>query len=282
MYQSGSDQENRSYSKHVKPRDFNLKNMSQRRWGNWDISKSRKAPATSKLQEFLVYEPDFEGSGNHIRAAQWKLKKKKKIYIDTVTSWRQREREIAKLSPSPIPISTLCCIPKQILQAVRAEQGQVRNKYAEGCKHTIHLIWLSCARLLSVITSTSYILEQHVPKYHLPFMVCCCWCLVAKLCLTPLQPHGLSPARLLCPWEFPGKNTGVSYHFLLHTPKSRVDISSIFLWMCLAYCRCLRYLLKSSSLLELGRPSIYPAMASFWLYIWAIASWGQQPHLFYS
>ena len=24
-----------------------------------------------------------------------------------------------------------------------------------------------------------------------------------------LQPHGLQPARLLCPWGFPGKNSGV-------------------------------------------------------------------------
>ena len=23
-----------------------------------------------------------------------------------------------------------------------------------------------------------------------------------------LQPNGLQPARLLCPWKFPGKNTG--------------------------------------------------------------------------
>ena len=30
-----------------------------------------------------------------------------------------------------------------------------------------------------------------------------------------LWPHGLKPARLLCPWIFPGKNTGVGYHFLL-------------------------------------------------------------------
>ena len=34
-------------------------------------------------------------------------------------------------------------------------------------------------------------------------------------CLTLLQPHGLQPARLLCPWDFPGKNTGVGCHFLL-------------------------------------------------------------------
>ena len=30
-----------------------------------------------------------------------------------------------------------------------------------------------------------------------------------------LQPRGLYPARLLCPWGSPGKNTGVGCHFLL-------------------------------------------------------------------
>ena len=30
-----------------------------------------------------------------------------------------------------------------------------------------------------------------------------------------LRPHGLQAARLLCPWDFPGKNTGMGCHFLL-------------------------------------------------------------------
>ena len=30
-----------------------------------------------------------------------------------------------------------------------------------------------------------------------------------------LQPHGLQPTRLLCPWDFPGKNTEVGRHSLL-------------------------------------------------------------------
>ena len=30
-----------------------------------------------------------------------------------------------------------------------------------------------------------------------------------------LQPHGLYPTRLLCPWDSPGKNTGVDFHALL-------------------------------------------------------------------
>ena len=29
-------------------------------------------------------------------------------------------------------------------------------------------------------------------------------------------PHGLQPIRLLCPWDFPGKGTGVGCHCLLH------------------------------------------------------------------
>ena len=37
---------------------------------------------------------------------------------------------------------------------------------------------------------------------------------VAQSCLT-VQPQGLYPARLLCPWHPPGKNTGVGCHFLL-------------------------------------------------------------------
>ena len=30
-----------------------------------------------------------------------------------------------------------------------------------------------------------------------------------------LRSHGLQSTRLLCPWDFPGKSTGVGYHFLL-------------------------------------------------------------------
>ena len=38
--------------------------------------------------------------------------------------------------------------------------------------------------------------------------------LVTQLCST-LWPHGLQSARLLCPWDSPGKNTGVGCHSLL-------------------------------------------------------------------
>ena len=34
-------------------------------------------------------------------------------------------------------------------------------------------------------------------------------------CIWLLQPYGLWSSRLLCPWDSPGKNTGVGCHFLL-------------------------------------------------------------------
>ena len=43
----------------------------------------------------------------------------------------------------------------------------------------------------------------------------CRMCSVTQMCPTLLQTHELQPTRLLCPWDFPGKNTGVGCHALL-------------------------------------------------------------------
>ena len=45
-----------------------------------------------------------------------------------------------------------------------------------------------------------------------------------------LQPHGLPPTKLLCPWDFPGANTRVDCHFLLRgsfPPSDQTHISYI-------------------------------------------------------
>ena len=42
-----------------------------------------------------------------------------------------------------------------------------------------------------------------------------CFCSVALVMSDSLQPYGLYPARFLCPWDSPGKNTGVGGHTLL-------------------------------------------------------------------
>ena len=46
--------------------------------------------------------------------------------------------------------------------------------------------------------------------------------------------HGLQPARFLCPWNFPGKNTGVGCYFLLKeifpTQGSNSHLLHLLLW----------------------------------------------------
>ena len=39
----------------------------------------------------------------------------------------------------------------------------------------------------------------------------CVLCLFTQSC----PAHGLEPSRLVCPWDSPGKNTGLGCHFLL-------------------------------------------------------------------
>ena len=62
---------------------------------------------------------------------------------------------------------------------------------------------------------------------HAGFSVCVLSYPVAS---NSLRPHGLQPARLLCPWDFLGKNTGVVCHFLLQTlPDPGIKLVSLAL-----------------------------------------------------
>ena len=38
---------------------------------------------------------------------------------------------------------------------------------------------------------------------------CCCCCWVASVVSDSVRPHGQQPTRPLCPWDSPGRNTGV-------------------------------------------------------------------------
>ena len=47
---------------------------------------------------------------------------------------------------------------------------------------------------------------------------------VTQSCSNPQRPRGLQPSRLLHPWDFPGKSTGVGCHCLLrHTPTEKYN-----------------------------------------------------------
>ena len=53
----------------------------------------------------------------------------------------------------------------------------------------------------------------------------------------PQRPHGLQPSRLLHPWDFPGKSTGVGCHCLLRK----------YLWWGLIHSDCLIYTITMDS-----------------------------------
>ena len=42
-------------------------------------------------------------------------------------------------------------------------------------------------------------------------------CSVASVVFDSFQPHRLEPTRLLCPWNAPGKNTGVGQSHFIYT-----------------------------------------------------------------
>ena len=55
-------------------------------------------------------------------------------------------------------------------------------------------------------------------------------CLVTSVLSDSLRAHGLQPTRLLCPWHYPGKNTGVGCHALLQgifQPRDWTDVSCV-------------------------------------------------------
>ena len=59
-------------------------------------------------------------------------------------------------------------------------------------------------------------------------------CVSCSIMFNSLRPHGLQPARLLYPWNSPGKNTGVGCHSFLQrifpTQGSNLRLLYLLLW----------------------------------------------------
>ena len=57
---------------------------------------------------------------------------------------------------------------------------------------------------------------------------------VCSVISNSLQPHGLCPAKLLCPWNFPGKNTGAGCHIFFQgiflTQRSKLCLLHLLHW----------------------------------------------------
>ena len=60
-------------------------------------------------------------------------------------------------------------------------------------------------------------------KLQWTIICCCCCCCVASVMSDSVRPHRGQPTRLPCPWDSPGKNTGVGCHFLLQCMKVKSE-----------------------------------------------------------
>ena len=100
----------------------------------------------------------------------------------------------------------------------------LRFKYLRNETDLVNLFALGLYHINSV--NNHFIMELQI-SVHLKAKNCC---LVAKSRPTLLQAPGLWPARLLCPWDFPSKNTGVGCHSLLQGFPTQGWNSSLLHW----------------------------------------------------
>ena len=100
-----------------------------------------------------------------------------------------------------------CCMPDAALYTVLFKEYTVRlNMF-----YFLSVMYYLCENYYKPITVQYYIADSvsWVPR---PTLLVCARPL--QLCPT-LPPYGVLPTRRLCPWDSPGKNTGVGCHFLL-------------------------------------------------------------------
>ena len=70
------------------------------------------------------------------------------------------------------------------------------------------------------------------------------------------QPHGLQPSRLLCPWDFPGKSTGVGCHCLLRS----IYLLPIYFRCFEGFCEYRYHANNSGHLLGMGKMGTFSLM----------------------
>ena len=79
-------------------------------------------------------------------------------------------------------------------------------------KATVLGLWISALRFWTIRAASSVC-----------SLCCCCCCWVASVVSDSVRPHRQQPTGLRCPWDSPGKNTGVGCHFLLQCMKVKSE-----------------------------------------------------------
>ena len=102
----------------------------------------------------------------------------------------------------------------------RKEQATVRSSHSFLPLALLHICPSKCAKHICPPHPTPSLLNQTVLRFLCvcvcdKHLVCVCVCVSRSVVPNSLRPHGLQSTRFLCPWDFPGRDTGVGCHFLL-------------------------------------------------------------------
>ena len=100
--------------------------------------------------------------------------------------------------------------------------GRILNRFSKDIGHmddSLPLIFQDFIQVMYQSCQSSHREEQSAcfsrPSHR---GCCCCYCYkVPSVMSNSVQLYGLQPTRLLHPWDFPGKSTGVGCHCLLCT-----------------------------------------------------------------
>ena len=84
------------------------------------------------------------------------------------------------------------------------------------------------------LPSLGFSRQEHWSGLPFPFPMHECekWKWSRSVVSDPQRPHGLQPIRLFCPWDFPGKSTGVECHCLLLLIGPRAIQNKYFTGLC--------------------------------------------------
>ena len=123
-------------------------------------------------------------------------------------------------SPTKQNILHIC-----VRKLLRVLNGVISSSYSRGCICSSSFTPSTAlhSQLIQRLSVSSRRPVFSLLTCHLPisdFHRCCC-CQVASVVSDSVRPHRRQPTRLLHPWDFPGKSTGVGCHCLLH-PSSLV------------------------------------------------------------
>ena len=114
-----------------------------------------------------------------------------------------------------------CCWPKTVSLGFKLEGGTshegvlFRKSMGDVCSKT-HFQWTTRRILIPIWHSYSRIHNPQISKLRIYLLQKPCKSLQSRSVMSDsLLPYGLQPIRFLCPWDSPGKNTGVCCYILL-------------------------------------------------------------------